>query len=517
MSWSVSRKEFEEDLASLFAAKAPILALITHEEARVIRMLLSLEGGGALGLVSWDAADGFEVLRAGKEPFEPRDCNSETVLSFLEKAPPGHIFLLKDFHSAWAHRKGYITRKLRNLAPRLRARSQSVVMTLPEAELPVELRDDVIVLHVPLPDEGELRSLFEDVTSRLDPGSLPGEAVEDKLVTSALGLTSTQAALAFARVYARHQRFDERGIELITWAKRQALRETGALELWPEEEGESEVGGLDLLKAWLKKRAVAFSPAAREARVPFPRGVALVGIPGTGKSLSAKMLAGLWRLPLLRLDVGALFGSLLGESESNMRKAVHIAETVSPAILWIDELEKAFAGTSAAAGPLSSGSAARVFGTFLTWMQEHRSAVFVLATANDVEGLPPELMGRFDRVFFLDAPGETERREIFSIHLKRAGEPFPERRFRLDSLVERSRGLVGREIERVVRESQFTALADENREIEEADLLAAMEEVVPLTTSHASAIAQLRRWKSEGRAFPASSGSPSLPEGPKGA
>jgi SpoVK/Ycf46/Vps4 family AAA+-type ATPase len=214
------------------------------------------------------------------------------------------------------------------------------------------------------------------------------------------------------------------------------------------------------------------------------------------------MVSGLWKLPLLRLDVGALFGSLLGESEQNMRRAIQLAETVSPCILWIDEMEKAFAGTGRAS--LDSGSAARVFGTFLTWMQEHSAPVFVIATANDVEGLPLELMGRFDRTFFLDLPGDEERRQIFSIHLRRAGEVFPERRFHLDDLVERSRGLVGREIERVVREAQFTALADGNREIDPRDILDAMAEVVPLSRSHAAVVQEIRRWKTEGRAFPAS-------------
>jgi SpoVK/Ycf46/Vps4 family AAA+-type ATPase len=188
-----------------------------------------------------------------------------------------------------------------------------------------------------------------------------------------------------------------------------------------------------------------------------------------------------------------------------MRRAIQLADTVSPCILWIDELEKAFAGSSAGS-PLTSGAAARVFGTFLTWMQEHKTPVFVLATANDVDGLPPELMGRFDRTFFLDLPSYEERREIFAIHLKRAGETFPERRFRLDELAERSCGLVGREIEQLVREAQFTALEDQNREMDEEDLLLALQEVVPLRKSHAELIENVRKWKLEGRAFPASSG-----------
>jgi SpoVK/Ycf46/Vps4 family AAA+-type ATPase len=289
----------------------------------------------------------------------------------------------------------------------------------------------------------------------------------------------------------------------VTAAKRRVIRESGALEYSPADAGEADVGGLDLMKLWFHKREAGFSAAARETGLPFPRGVALIGIPGTGKSLSAKMLSGLWKLPLLRLDVGALFQSLLGESEQNLRKAIMLAETVSPCILWIDEMEKAFAGSGAQS--INAGAATRVFGTFLTWMQEHRTPVFVIATANDVGALPPELMGRFDRTFFLDLPNETERREIFLIHLKNAGATFPERQFDLADLVRQSRGFVGREIERAVREAQFTAFADENRQIEPGDLSAAIEETVPLSESHQEIIEALRKWKTEGRAFPASS------------
>jgi len=495
--------DLKQELAALLGANVPLVNLITYEEERVLQTLLEIEGGEGLGVVAWDLADGFRSVRPGKESFPLKECTTDTLLPHLaEKMPAGCVVVLKDFHHAWNQKKGYITRKLRNMASTLRARSQCLIFITPQLELPLELKDDVVVVHVPLPDQTELERLFDTVTAQLDRSKLPRPEVKEKLISSALGLTTNQARLAFSRVLARHGRFDEQGIELVTWAKREVIRESGALEFWPAEEGEAAVGGLDLMKAWLKKREVGFSAEARAARVPFPRGAALIGIPGTGKSLSAKMLSGLWKLPLLRLDVGALFGSLLGESEQNMRKAIMLAETVSPCILWIDEMEKAFAGSGA--GALNSGAATRVFGTFLTWMQEHTAPVFVIATANDVAQLPPELMARFDRTFFLDLPNDTERREIFIIHLKRAGVPFPQRAFSLDELVEKSRGLVGREIERAVREAQFTGLADQNREIEQADLLAALTEVVPLSKSHAEIIENIRKWKTEGRAFPAS-------------
>ena len=502
----------KEELAALMGAQVPMIQLITYEEGRILRTLGEIESAREMGITSWDIADGFVTHRAGREPFplpEPEKTPStDTILKYLvDKMPNGHILVLRDFHHCWTAKRGYITRKLRNMAPKLRSGSQFLIFTTPplapEQDLPRELKDDVVVLPVPLPDQRELERLFDEVTGKLNRTRLPQPAVKEKLIQSALGLTTTQAQLAFSRVWSAHHAFDERGIDLITWAKKQVIRESGALEFWSAEQGEADVGGLDNLKAWLKKREAGFQNEARDAGLPFPRGVALIGIPGTGKSLSAKMLSGLWKLPLLRLDVGTLFGSLLGESEQNMRKAIMLAETVSPCILWIDEMEKAFAG--AGAGNLTSGAATRVFGTFLTWMQEHRTPVFVIATANDVGALPPELMGRFDRTFFLDLPNHGERQAIFLIHLKRAGVTFPDRQFRIGELVEKSRGMVGREIERTVREAQFTAFADSNREIEQRDILSALAETVPISKSHQEVIEALRKWKTEGRAFPASS------------
>jgi hypothetical protein len=496
------------ELEGLFKANVPLINLVTYEEERVIKTIERIKS--EMGIYTWDVADGFHTVREARRPLPKKDVTSDTLLPFLEKeAPENSIFVLKDFHHPWnGQRKSNITRKLRNMVPSLRAKNRFLIFTTPILDLPVELKDDVMVVHVPLPDAAELDNLFNEVARSLDRSKLPKPEVRQKLISSALGLTTNQARLAFSRVWASYDRFDERGIEMITWAKRDVIRESGALEFWPADEGETNVGGLDLLKVWLKKREKAFSEEARAAGLPFPRGVSLIGIPGTGKSLTAKMLSGLWKLPLLRLDVGALFASLLGESEQNMRLAIQLAETVSPCILWIDEMEKAFAGSSSA---LNSGAATRVFGSFLTWMQEHKSPVFVIATANDVSALPAELIGRFDRTFFLDLPNDVERREIFKIHLKRAGVMFPERTFKLDELIAKSRGFVGREIERAVREAQFTAFDDNNREIEQADVMAALKDVIPIEHSHAQIVEELRKWKTDGRAFPAS-GEESTPQ-----
>jgi len=490
------------ELSGLFRANIPLINLVTYEEDRVVQTIAAVAQG--LGVYTWDQADLLKVMREAPTAMPKTELVSDKLLLFLaEQAPRGCVVVLKDFHHIWKGKPGPVTRKLRNMAPGLRAKNQFLVMITPMRDLPVELKDDVLVMDVPPPRAGDLGKLFDDITSKMQRDELPRREVREKLISSALGLTTNQARLAYSQVYAQFGKFDDRGIERVTYAKRQVIRESGALEFWPAEEGESDVGGLDLLKAWLKKREMAFSEEARQAKLPYPRGVALIGIPGTGKSLSAKMTSGLWKLPLLRLDVGAVFGSLLGESEQNIRRAIQLAETVSPCILWVDEMEKAFAGASASTS--SSGAATRVFGTFLTWMQERKTPVFVIATANDISALPAELMGRFDRTFFLDLPNDVERRQILLIHLKRAGVAFPERSLRLDALVERSRGYVGREIERAVREAQFTAFADENREMEQTDLEAALAETVPLSKSHAEVIEHLQKWRKEGLASPASS------------
>ena len=347
--------------------------------------------------------------------------------------------------------------------------------------------------------------VVDGFTSRLDSRDQPSDELRHRLIESALGLGSPQARRAMAMAWVTYARLDERAVEAITVQKQETIRKSGTLEYWPASAGEGDVGGLDLMKRWLKKRELGFSKEARANGLPYPKGAALIGIPGTGKSLSAKMLSGLWKLPLLRLDVGALFGSLLGESEGNLRHALQLAETISPCILWVDEMEKAFAGGIHASETSGSGAATRVFGTFLTWMQEHTKPVYVIATANEIEGLPPELMSRFDATFFLDLPNAVERKAIFNIHLKKARVDFPERKFAMSELVEASRGMVGREIARAVVEAQFTAFADGNREIEQGDLCSALGEVVPLSKSHEKVIDRLRRWLTDGRARPASS------------
>jgi len=291
---------------------------------------------------------------------------------------------------------------------------------------------------------------------------------------------------------------DDRGIDLVTQEKKQVIRESEALEFYSSAETPEDVGGLGVLKQWLRLRERAFTHEAREYGLPTPKGIALIGIPGTGKSLTAKMVANLWRLPLLRLDAGALFGPLVGESEERTRRALRITETVAPCVLWVDEMEKAFAF-----GYGDAGTSQRVFSTILTWMQEKTAPVFVVATANNIAGLPPELIrkGRFDEVFFLDLPTYEERREIFAVHLRKRRR-IPQD-YDLDRLAAESEGYTGAEIEQAVIDAMFEAFS-EKREFTTEDISRALKRQVPLSVSQRETIEVLRNWLREGRARSAS-------------
>jgi SpoVK/Ycf46/Vps4 family AAA+-type ATPase len=294
---------------------------------------------------------------------------------------------------------------------------------------------------------------------------------------------------------------DESCIDLISEEKRAIIRESGALELYPYVESMERVGGLEVLKEWLERRRMAFTDEAKEYGLEIPKGVALLGIPGTGKSLCAKMTSGLWKMPLLRLDMGAVFGGLLGSSEKNIREAIQIAEVIAPCVLWVDEIEKAFAGSGG-----DGGTARRVLATFLTWMQEKRAPVFVFATANDTEKLPPELLrkGRFDELFFLDLPTPAEREQILTVHLRRKGLTMIQQRFDLEAVVQATTSFVGAELEALVNDALFPAFMDGRREIETADLLRAASELVPLARSRRDHIERLRQVVVRGEARNAS-------------
>ncbi|MGH8674645.1 MAG: AAA family ATPase [Burkholderiales bacterium] len=500
---------FQEELKLHFDARIAVLNVVSGEEARVLRELTALANGPGWpdgeGLYTWDIADQFTCLKAARVNFDAkREATPDTILRMLRDYPGGATFVLKDFHQVWEARRG-VLRGLRNLAASLPETNprKNIVITTPEHCLPVELKPDVPVLELAKPGAREMDELLKCTVGGTGALRRVNPALREKLVEAALGLTSTQARRVFQKavVTSSNGQIDERAIDLVTDEKRAIIGESGALEFYAQVEIAERVGGLEVLKAWLDQRRHAFTEKAREYGLEAPRGVALIGIPGTGKSLCAKVAAGIWKLPLLRLDMGAVFGGILGASEKNIREAMQIAEVIAPCVLWVDEIEKAFAGSAG-----DSGTSSRVLATFLTWMQEKRAPVFVFATANNTERLPPEFLrkGRFDEVFFLDLPTGAEREQILEVHLKRKGHAMIRQRFDLPAVARATIGFVGAELEAVVREAQFPAFMDSRRAIETQDLTAAAEYMVPLAKSHRERVEKLRELVVSGEARNAS-------------
>ena len=325
------------------------------------------------------------------------------------------LFVLKDFHDFWTNAQ--VRRKLRSLSQQMKFTKKSILIITPSSRIPDELKDEVVLETVPLPDAERASGGAGPSDQNLRGADQPDPAWEGK---TGQGSRWADRLPGAARLCEGHRpqrnagRYRYRPGDRRKKTDHPRERSAGILSRSPK--SLDNVGGLKVLKEWLRLRDSAFSDRARDYGLPMPKGIALLGIPGTGKSLTAKMIGGLWRMPLLRLDVGALFGSLVGESEERTRRALHLAETIAPCVLWIDEMEKALAH-----GGLDSGTSTRVFGTVLTWMQEKKAPVFVVATANDISSLPPELLrkGRFDEIFFLDLPTVEERKEIFAVHLRK--------------------------------------------------------------------------------------------------
>lgn len=489
--------EFINEIDLYLRSKATLLLVVSPEEERVAADLKTLCENTGRNLVAWDMADGFHTI-VGKATFSGgRDPLG--VLEQIEKADSlqSTLFLLEDYHECWENPS--IKRKLRSITQKLKYTRNSILVTAPGAEIPAELENECVVIDYPLPGVKELDEvlnklqLIPGVTIRLS------DAGREKLLQAALGMTASQAQRIFARAIVNNGCLSDSDIDFVMREKKQIIREIEALEYTDVSETPASVGGLGELKHWLNLREKAFSREAREYGLPAPKGIALIGIPGTGKSLSAKMISRLWHLPLLRLDVGALFGSLVGESEERVRRVLSVVEIIAPCILWIDELEKALSH-----GGLDSGTSTRVFASILTWMQEKTAPVFVVATANDVSSLPPELLrrGRFDEIFFLDLPTEEERREIFEVHLlKRLRLPEA---YDLDALARASNGFVGAEIEQAVIDAMYTGFNDGGREFTTEDILQALERQVPLSVSQREKIEALRSWLQSGRAQSAS-------------
>lgn len=482
------------EIEILVRAKYPIVWITSWEERRVEKAIRSVAEKLNRDLHVWSVTQGMKpsvsrgMVNAAKGTTLPSELE---VLAQVHEAQEFTIFLLKDFHHYMKDSR--VIRMLRDLASRLRGRAQTVFLLSPTLRLPTELEKDVSVLEFPMPGLDEISKQLDDVVDAVkDNKSLDTtleEADREAIVRSAQGLTADEIESAFARSLVESRKLS---IEQIIEEKKQIVRKTEILQFYPAMNTMSDVGGHELLKDWLTRRTKSFTDAAREFGVPAPKGVLMIGIQGCGKSLVAKAISAAWSLPMLKMDVGRIFGSLVGQSEENMRKAIRIAESLAPCCLWIDELEKGFAGMSGG-GVSDSGTTARVFSTFLTWMQEKTKPVFLIATANDVSMLPPELLrkGRFDEIFFIDLPDIEERKEIFRIHLKKRNRD--PRKFKVPELAKLTKGFSGAEIEQIVVGALNHAFF-EDRELSFKDLSEECKNQVPLSVMMREEIEELREW-----------------------
>lgn len=496
----------QAELHILLQAQYPLIYLVTAEENRaegtIAQILRELPGQGpgnqTLSLQRWTVTHGLVAHGTAKTKIEARTLSPEAALAAVVQNPEPGVYLFKDLHPFL---KPGVVRWLRDAIALGGTQQKTIILMSPVLALPPELEKDTVVLDFGLPTLPELRQVLDRHLLRHRQPPL-GEPVKEKLLKAALGLTKDEAEKVYlkAQITAGQLTADE--VEIILSEKKQLIRRNGILEFMEEDETLAAVGGLDELKKWLHQRANAFTEKARAYGLPQPKGMLILGVPGCGKSLIAKTTAKLWGLPLLRLDLGRVYdGSTVGRSEANLRSALKTAESIAPTILFIDELDKAFAGGTGS-GDADGGTSSRIFGSFLTWLQEKTSPVFVVATANRIDRLPGEFLrkGRFDEIFFVDLPVLAERQAIFQIHLQKR-RPQGDR-FDLLQLAQAADGFSGAEIEQALIAAMYEGFA-QDREFTQEDILVALQKTQPLSRTMTEQVGALRDWARQ-RARPAS-------------
>ncbi len=501
-----------QEIETLIRARYPILYLVTGEETRVQETIVTIAQRRQKNVFEWSCSTGIVPAGTSIQSQKHRSAATRDPIAALdqiiEQVEPA-IFVLKDFHPFLTRQHFVVIRKLKEIALHLKNSFKTIVLISPVMEIPTELEKEVTVLSFPLPDRGVLSGLLDRIVEEVQQHGRVSveldEAGRDRLIQAALGLTLNEAENVFAKIIVKDQRLSGDDINDVLAEKQQIIRKSGLLEYYDADESFSTIGGLSVLKSWLDKRSRAFTAEARDFGLPAPRGILMLGIQGCGKSLCARAVSSQWQLPLLRFDMGRMFGSLVGSSEENVRKAIAVAESVAPAILWVDEIDKAFAGSQSSGG-VDGGTTARVLGTFLTWLSEKKAPVFVVATANDISQLPPELLrkGRLDEIFFVDLPDEDERLEIFRIHLRKRnrlhGDLADDTNLR--ELARGSHDFSGAEIEEAVNSALYDAFYD-GTDLKASHLQAALRQTVPLARTMEEKVNHLRTW-ADGRARNAS-------------
>lgn len=491
-----------EELSVLIQAQYPLIYLVTFEEERAERTIAALsQQRPQQRMYTWTMTHGMsEYGQTQGSGQQNNTVSPQAAINWATRQKEPSIFVFKDLHPFKDSPE--VTRSLRDAIESFRGTHKTIILMSPVQEVPVELEKEVVVLDFRLPNMSELNQVLSAELEKSRTASISTEGRE-KLLKAALGLTRDEAEKVFRKSRVMAGQLTEEEVDIVLSEKKQLIRRNGILDYIEEDETIDSVGGLEELKHWLKQRSNAFTERAREYGLPQPKGMLILGVPGCGKSLIAKTTARLWGLPLLRLDMGRVYdGSMVGRSEANLRSALRTAESISPAVLFIDEIDKAFAG-SAGSADSDGGTSSRIFGSFLTWMQEKTSPVFVIATANRVERLPSEFLrkGRFDEIFFVDLPNEEERKEIFGIHLGKRRSDVE--RFDFDQLSKVCEGFSGAEIEQGLISAMYEAFA-QGREFTQLDIIAAIRATMPLSKTMSEQVTALRDWARQ-RARPAAS------------
>ncbi|MDR3572841.1 MAG: AAA family ATPase [Anaerolineaceae bacterium] len=484
-----------EKLDRYIRARYPIVAICSFEESRVLDAIDTIATKRGRIISTWTITTGLQNL-SGTEPDNTRDpvAALDVISDYAPDADPV-LFVLKDLHNLT--NDPVIVRYLRDIAAKFETSRHTLILLSPVFQVPADLEKTIAILDWPLPDVDELAAILKKCEQELPERihvTLNGN--REKVIQAMRGLTAFESSSVLLAAIAATGEMGESVIPHIIGEKRQIIRKSGVLEFYDADVNFNQVGGLENLKHYAEVKRHAFSKEAAAFGVDAPKGVLLVGIPGTGKSLSAKAIAG-GQMPLLRMDIGALMGSLVGQSEANMRSALKVAEAIAPCVLWVDEIEKALGGIGGSES--DGGTSMRVFGTLLTWMQETTAPVYVVATANDVRSLKPELLRRFDDIFWVDLPGLKDREEILSVHLTRRNQVTAG--FDLEAISKATWGMTGAEIEKVVK-TALEAAFFEGKSLTNTHLLRASSQIVPIMQTMGEKINELRSW-SNGRAHEA--------------
>ena len=483
--------QFSDELILLLKARYPLIYISTQEEDRVEYIIRkSVQTFLNRSIFTWDFIDGYNV--SSNNPNNLAKKNPLQALEFIESfiSETSNVFILKDFQKFFSDIA--IIRKIKNLLRIIKFQPITIVIIASSILIPDELKELVTIIEFQLPQLKEINKEIEKVLISLNQ-KIDFKIIEN-LSQACQGLSLERIRRVLAKIITTYKTIDERSINLILQEKSQLIRQTEILEFWSTSEKLSSIGGLENLKTWLNKRSNSFSEQATNYGLPIPRGLLLVGIQGTGKSLTAKAIANEWKLPLLRLDIGRLFGGFVGESEERVRRMIDLAEALSPCILWIDEIDKAFKESKT-----DSGTTNRVFSTFITWLSEKKLPVFVVATANDISLLPLEIIrkGRFDEIFFIGLPTFEERKTIFQIHLSIL-RPESWHLYNLSLLSEKTENFSGAEIFQSIIEGMYFAFY-EKREFTTNDILIGVEQIIPLADVDKEKINKLQQWAFSGR------------------